>query len=65
MDRQLPATLIIRERLTEAVLLGNVSYRTGKQLDWDGATLKATNCPEADQYIRKQYRAGWEVEATV
>lgn len=51
--------------LTEAVLLGNVSYRTGKQLDWDGATLKATNCPEADQYIRKQYRAGWEVEATV
>ena len=51
--------------LTEAVLLGNVSYRTGKQLDWDGATLKATNCPEADQYIRKQYRAGWEVEAAV
>ncbi|MEC8474622.1 MAG: gfo/Idh/MocA family oxidoreductase, partial [Planctomycetota bacterium] len=51
--------------LTEAVLLGNVSYRTGKQLDWDGATLKATNCREADKYIRKQYRAGWEVEATV
>ncbi len=51
--------------LTEAVLLGNVSYRTGKSLNWDAETLKATNCPEADQYIRKQYRAGWEVEATV
>lgn len=47
--------------LTEAVLLGNVSYRTGQSLDWDAASLKATNCPAADKYIRKEYRAGWEV----
>ena len=47
--------------LTEAVLLGGVAYRTGKSLDWDGANLKATNAPEADQYIRKEYRKGWEV----
>ena len=47
--------------LTESVLLGGVAYRTGKSLDWDGATLKATNAPEADKYIRKQYRKGWEV----
>ncbi|WP_372718305.1 Gfo/Idh/MocA family protein [Novipirellula sp.] len=47
--------------LTESVLLGNVAYRTGKQLDWDAKTLKATNCPEADQYIKKEYRKGWEV----
>ncbi len=47
--------------LTEAVLLGNVSYRTGKALDWDAETLTATNCEEARHYIHKQYRAGWEV----
>ena len=47
--------------LTETVLLGNVSYRTGKALDWDAKNLKAPNCPEADQYISKQYRKGWEV----
>jgi len=47
--------------LTEAVLLGNVAYRVGKKLEWDAKTLKATNCPEADQFIRKEYRAGWEV----
>jgi predicted dehydrogenase len=51
--------------LTESVLLGNVAYRLGKKLDWDGAALKATNAPEADAYIRKDYRAGWEVEFTV
>ncbi len=47
--------------LTETVLLGNVSYRTGKALDWDAANLKATNCPDADAYITKEYRSGWEV----
>jgi hypothetical protein len=47
--------------LSEAVLLGNVSYRIGKALDWDAKNLKATNCPEADKYIRKEYRSGWEV----
>jgi hypothetical protein len=51
--------------LTESVLLGNVAYRTGQRLDWDGNTLKATNCPEADRYVRKQYRPGWEVEYTL
>ena len=30
-------------------------------IDWDAANLKATNCPEADKYIRKEYREGWEV----
>lgn len=47
--------------LTETVLLGNVAYRTGKALDWDAANLKATNCPEADAFISKEYRAGWEL----
>ena len=53
--------------LTESVLLGNVAYRTGKKLHWDAKNLKATNCPEADKLIRKEYREGWEVraEATV
>ncbi len=47
--------------LTEAVLLGNVAYRTGTKLNWDAQSLRATNCPEADAFIRKQYRPGWEV----
>ena len=45
--------------LTEAVLLGVVAYRVGKKLEWDAARLKASNCPEADPYIRGRYRKGW------
>lgn len=51
--------------LTETVLLGNVAYRIGKQLDWDAKSLTATNCPEATKYISKEYRSGWEVIAKV
>ena len=47
--------------LTEAVLLGNVAYRTGKRLEWDAVALKAANCPEADQFLRRAYRKGWEL----
>lgn len=45
--------------LTEAVLLGNVAYRAGRKLQWDPVALKATNCPEADRFIRREYRKGW------
>ncbi len=47
--------------LAEAVLLGNVAYRTGEKLEWDAKGLKAVNCPDADQYLRRAYRAGWEL----
>ncbi len=45
--------------LSEAVLLGNVAFRVGKKIEWDGAAMKATNAPEADKYIREEYRKGW------
>jgi len=45
--------------LTETVLLGNVAFRTGETLQWDAKTLKADNCPDAERFVRKQYRKGW------
>jgi hypothetical protein len=45
--------------LVENNLLALVAYRVGKKLAWDAENLKATNCPEADKYIRKTYRSGW------
>lgn len=45
--------------LTETILLGNVAMRVGKKMEWDGPNMKVTNCPEADQYIRPEFRKGW------
>jgi predicted dehydrogenase len=47
--------------LSESVLLGTAAYRTGKALEWDAKNLKATNAPDADQFIRRAYRKGWEI----
>jgi predicted dehydrogenase len=45
--------------LTEMALLGNVAIRVGQRIQWDAASLRATNCPAADRYIRREYRRGW------
>ena len=47
--------------LAETVLLGNVAYRTGKRLKWDNDALRATNAPEAAQYVQREYRKGWSL----
>ena len=47
--------------LTEVVLLGNLAVWAGKKIEWDAKELKATNAPEVDKMIRKDYRAGWEL----
>lgn len=47
--------------LTEANHLGNVAYRVGKKLEWDAENLKATNAPEAEPLIHREYRAGWKL----
>jgi hypothetical protein len=45
--------------LTEANHLGNVAYRAGKKLDWDPERMYARNAPEAEPFIRREYRKGW------
>ena len=34
----------------------------GATLEWDAANLTFTNHTEANCFIRRQYRRGWEVE---
>ncbi|MCP4506756.1 MAG: gfo/Idh/MocA family oxidoreductase, partial [Fuerstiella sp.] len=45
--------------LTEAVLLGVVSYRSGESLKWDAANLNVTNSQKAQDMIHKEYRDSW------
>jgi predicted dehydrogenase len=46
--------------LTEANHLGGVALRVGRKLEWNAAGMKATNAPEADQFLRREYRRGWD-----
>lgn len=47
--------------LTEANHLGNVAYRTGKKIRWDTEAMRVTNAPEAEQYVKREYRKGWKL----
>ncbi len=47
--------------LTEIILLGCVALRSGKKLEWDGPAMKAKNAPESAQYVKRDYRKGWEI----
>ncbi|MBI5691606.1 MAG: Gfo/Idh/MocA family oxidoreductase [Verrucomicrobia bacterium] len=48
--------------LTEAILLGSIAIRCPDQaLSWDAAAMRFPNFPEAERFLRRQYRAGWEV----
>jgi predicted dehydrogenase len=47
--------------LTEAVLLGTVAYRSGKQLKWDAKGFKVVNHPDVNPLLHKEYRKGWKL----
>jgi predicted dehydrogenase len=52
--------------MAEVVLLGNIAVRMGQtlyekglKLYYDGPNMRITNMPEANKYIRREYRKGW------
>jgi hypothetical protein len=50
--------------ISDAFNLGAVSLRMGgKRLQFDSANARITNLPEANQYLTREYRKGWELTA--
>lgn len=47
--------------LTEIMLLGCVSLRAGRKIEWDGPSMKAKNAPEAAQFVKREYRKGYSL----
>jgi predicted dehydrogenase len=48
-------------RLTEVMLLGIVALKAGKKISYDGESMRVTNLPQANDYLRREYRQGWSV----
>ena len=61
--------------MTETVLMGNIAIRSymerkevekinfpgRKKLLWDGDAMKITNYEDANKYVTREYRKGWEI----
>jgi predicted dehydrogenase len=48
--------------LAEAVLLGNVAYRSGDEVQWDAPHARIPNSAKAAGYLDKEYRIGWSLQ---
>ncbi|GAA4442736.1 Gfo/Idh/MocA family oxidoreductase [Ravibacter arvi] len=49
--------------MTEAILLGTVAIRVpGVVLDWDADKMRFPNHPDADRYLKRVYRKGWNIK---
>lgn len=47
--------------LNETMILGIVALKADRPLEYDGATGRVTNIPEANAFLTREYRKGWEM----
>jgi predicted dehydrogenase len=47
--------------MMEQMLLGLVAHQAGKRLEYDPATGRVTNAPEANAWLKREYRKGWKL----
>ncbi|MCU0407575.1 MAG: Gfo/Idh/MocA family oxidoreductase [Bacteroidales bacterium] len=48
--------------VTETILLGAVALRAGRKVEYDSAAMKITNYDDANKYLVREYRPGWELK---
>ena len=47
--------------MMEQMLLGLVAHAVGKKIQYDPVSGRVTNVAEANQYLRKDYSPGWNL----
>ena len=58
--KQYPGNFREAEYLTETINLYAAALRSNKLLKYDAANQKITNVPEANKYLDREYRKGWD-----
>jgi len=60
---QPPSSFLNAWPISEAVNLYAVALRTGKKLLYDGESRKVTNLTDANRYLAREYRKGWDPQS--
>ncbi|HPT32639.1 MAG TPA: Gfo/Idh/MocA family oxidoreductase [Prolixibacteraceae bacterium] len=58
---QTPGSFTLAGPVTETILLGAVALRARKKVEYESATMKITNDPDANKFLTREYRPGWEI----
>lgn len=58
---QTPGSFIRAQTITDTINLASVALRANKKVDFDAELIQITNDESANQFLTRQYRAGWEI----
>lgn len=60
--KQSPGSFLLAGTISETINLGAVALRTRKKLIYDATKMQITNLPDANKYLTREYRPGWELK---
>lgn len=58
---QSPGSFLYAAPVTETILLGAVALQARKKIDYDSQSMKITNDQNANKFLYREYRKGWEL----
>ena len=56
-----PGSFLLAGPVSETINLGAVALRARKKVLYDATKMEITNVPEANAFLRREYRKGWEI----
>jgi hypothetical protein len=59
--QQSPGSFLLAGPVSETINLGAVALRAKKKVIYDAAKMEITNLPEANKFLTREYRPGWEM----
>jgi hypothetical protein len=59
--KQSPGSFLLAGCISETINLGAIALRAKKKILYDHTKMQITNIPEANQYLKREYRSGWEL----
>jgi hypothetical protein len=60
-NTQAPGSFLYAGPVTETILLGAVALRARKRVEYDSVAMKITNNEDANKFLTREYRSGWEI----
>jgi predicted dehydrogenase len=58
---QPPGSFLNAAAITDTVNLGIVALRAGTKVEFDSQNMRITNVADANRFLRREYRPGWEL----
>ncbi|MHC4086111.1 MAG: Gfo/Idh/MocA family protein [Planctomycetota bacterium] len=60
-NEESPGSFLLAGPVTETINLAAVALRAKRKVDYDTQSMKITNFQEANKYLTREYRKGWEL----